>query len=150
VSNRHLSWENVKQAIDSGTPFRFPVEGSPRLEFSIDPGSVSIAMLIPAEGETEPLNMPIEAISAELVLFDGVTCIRLFTQVRPLYREFYTLMCEIADSIQLDGVTAGVAVATRLENWKELLRGAVILSGEAQIGLMGELWTLKRLMLKLY
>jgi hypothetical protein len=145
MKNRYLSWENVQTVIESGNPFRFPIEGTPRLDFVVDPGSTSIALLLPDNERYDLPQVTVEAVQVEKVLFDGTPHIRLFTRVRPLYREFYSLLTEVADSLQLEGATLESAISMRLRNWKELLREVAVLSVEAQLGLLGELWTMRRL-----
>ena len=143
--DRHLSWENLQALIVSGAPARFPIQGEPRLEVMMEPGSAALSLLIFAEHvETLPVTA-LEAIQIERISLDQKSYVRIVTRVRPLYREFYLLLTEIADSVQIDQESLEVAVNSRLESWKELLRAISVLSDDTQLGLLGELWVLLRL-----
>ncbi len=71
--------------------------------------------------------------------------LELWTGARPLYKEFFLFAMDIADAVQRSGVDVAEAVDTALRSWRELLQRAARLSVEAELGLIGELLTLCRL-----
>jgi hypothetical protein len=111
----------------------------------IESGGSSVSLIIPHPLVKVIPPTRLEAITTEAVRIEGEEYVRIATHVRPLFQEFYLLLTDIADSIQLDGSTVETAVRTRLESWKELLRSVGLLSPERQVGLWGELWLLRRL-----
>lgn len=145
MSDRHRSWESLQTLIASGMPIRFGIQGDPKLEIMMEPGNSALSLLIPAEyAEVLPATT-LEAIQIEQLILDERPYVRIVTRVRPLYREFYLLCTDIADSVQIDCETFDIAVNERLENWRTLLRSVCFLSAEQQLGLLGELWLLLRL-----
>jgi len=111
----------------------------------IESGGSAVSLIIPHPIVKVVPPTRLEAITTEAVRIEGEEYVRIATHVRPLFQEFYLLLTEIADSIQLDGKTFETAVRSRLESWKELLRSVGMLSPERQVGLWGELWLLRRL-----
>lgn len=145
MTDRHISWPNLQKLIESGSPARFPIPGEPHLEMMMETGGSALSLLVPlAAVKTVPATT-LEAIRVETIRIDAEEYVRIVTRVRPLYQEFYLLLTEIADSIQLDQEALDVAVRKRLDNWKELLRSIGLLSADQQLGLLGELWVLNRL-----
>jgi hypothetical protein len=145
MTDRHISWTNLRQLIESGVPARFHIPGEPQLDIMIESGGSAVSLIIPHPLVKVVPATRLEAVTTEAVRIEGQEYVRIATRVRPLFQEFYLLLTEIADSIQLDGNTFETAVRTRLESWKELLRSVGILSPEQQVGLWGELWLLRRL-----
>jgi hypothetical protein len=145
MTDRHISWETLQQLIKSGSPIRIGIEGKPPLQIMMESGSSALSLLIPASSvENLPVTI-LAAIIVEQIMVEEKPYVRLTTRQRPLYKEFYSLLTQIADSIQLDKAPADSAIATVLENWHQLLREVSILSTDQQVGLMGELWLLMRL-----
>lgn len=146
MTDRHISWTNLQRLIESGAPARIRIPGQPRLDIMMETGGSALSLLVPISTVDSVPATRLEAIRVETIQIEGEGYARVTTRVRPLYQEFYLLLTEIADSIQLDGEKLGVAVCKRLESWKELLRSMGLLSAEQQIGLWGELWLLHRLL----
>ena len=145
MTDRHISWETLQQLIKSGSPIRIGIDGEPPLQIMMESGSSALSLLIPASSvENLPVTI-LAAIVVEQIMVEEKPYVRLTTRQRPLYKEFYSLLTQIADSIQLDKVPVDSAITAVLENWHQLLREISILSTDQQVGLMGELWLLMRL-----
>jgi hypothetical protein len=102
-------------------------------------------LLIPIEEGTKLPPSTLATIRIESQRLEGKSWMRVFTEACPLFQEFHAMLTSIADSIQLDHELPIDAVRGCVASWMELLRSIPILSPEAQTGLWGELWALRRL-----
>jgi hypothetical protein len=146
MSDRHVSWSNLQKLIESGAPARFRIPGNPVLDVMIESGASGLSLMIHKSLVKVLPAVNLESIRIETIRIDSEDYVRIFTQVRPIYHEFYLFLTEVADSIQVAGEPFDSAVRKRLQSWKELLRSVGLLSAEQQLGLLGELWVLERLM----
>lgn len=144
--DRHITWENLSALIEAGVPALVPLQSEPRIHLRIEVAGSLLALLIPLTKGAEIPKSALETISIDRYETGGQSCIRILTSVRPLYREFYLLATEIADKIQEKGLAASEAIQETLTRWKALLRSALLLSPEREIGVLGEMWVLRRLL----
>jgi hypothetical protein len=79
----------------------------------------------------------------------GADAVEVSTSNPTLYREFYAFACAVADRVQIERLPASAAVESALDNWAALLQRLAILDDARQIGLLGEIWLLSRLALRL-
>lgn len=143
---RHVSWANLSRSISAGAPQRFVIRGSPELDLLLDSAGSSLGLLLPfPESSPVPLS-PLSMVSIARRAVDGNKRLYISTGVRRLYREFYELLMEVADYVQVDGLDATSAFMMALGKWKTLLEEVTPLSAESQLGLLGELWLLVRLL----
>jgi hypothetical protein len=145
MRDRHLSWSNLELLIDSGAPARRAIAGEPGLELMIEAGSSSLSLLVPNSVVSVFPSSSLEAIQIGRITIDDADFVRIFSRERPLFQDFYLFLTEVADSIQVDHEQLDEALRKRLDNWKQLLRSVGLLSVEQQLGLIGELWVLNRL-----
>jgi hypothetical protein len=80
-----------------------------------------------------------------LVTVADATFVEVSTAETKLYPEFYSFAVSLADRIQLQSQPVSAALELTLLNWNQLLRAIHLLSVESQLGLIGELWVLARL-----
>ena len=144
--DRHVSWANLLQSISAGTPQRFPLKGSPPLDILLESAGSSLGLVLPFPEASRLPFSPLSVVSISRRTVDGNNQLFISTGVRRLYREFYELLMEIADYVQVDGLDATAAFQTALGKWKRLLEEVTPLSAESQLGLLGELWLLVRLL----
>jgi hypothetical protein len=143
--DRYLSWTNLSRAIAAGTPQRFAIDGDPNLDILLESGGSALGLAVPfSEREALPVST-LTALSLTRRLVDAEPRLFIATSQRRLFREFYDLFIEIADCIQLEGLRPIDALQRALGKWRTLLEEVSPLSTEAQIGLIGELWLLARL-----
>ena len=145
MTDRHLNWTNLLRLINTGAPARIGIPGSPVTELMIEPSGSALSLLVETPADVVAPLSALEAIRIDTTVIDSIHFLRLSTRIRPLFRDFYALLIEVADSIQLDGEPPIKAIHERLESWKELLRNISLLGAEQQLGLLGELWVLRRL-----
>ncbi len=144
--DRHVSWANLSRSISAGTPQRFVLRGSPQLDVLLDSAGSSLGLLLPfSEASQVPLS-PLTVVSISRRTVDGTKQLYISTGVRRLYREFYELLMQIADYVQDDGLDPSAAFAKAVGKWQRLLEEVSPLSIESQLGLLGELWLLVRLL----
>ena len=140
---RHLSWELFEDLIKGGAPAIEVVVGSPRVEIFTDSGGGRIGVRTPSD--SHPLPNTLTEIDVGQTLVDGAKAVEVSTTNRLLYRDFYSFACSVADRVQVEGLEPSVAVEASLSAWASLLQRQTLLSEERELGLMGELWLLRRL-----
>jgi hypothetical protein len=142
--SRHLSWERFEQLIHAGPPAVEVVRGEPRVEIFTDAGGARIGVRTPTPGTDFPPS-PLVEIDVRQRRLGDTDVVEISTTNDALYRDFYAFACAVADRLQIDGMPAGAAVDSALEAWAALLQRLALLSDERQVGLLGELWLLRRL-----
>lgn len=145
MARQFLTWEHLDETVARGVPVRIAIPGEPKLELMIGEHGETLALLIPSlrGGSLSPSRF--ESIGLDYIQIDGADYIRLSTAAQSLFPEFYILISEIADMIQIEKKDPLKAIDDRLESWQALLGTVALLSTELQMGLMGELWVLRRL-----
>jgi hypothetical protein len=77
---------------------------------------------------------------------DGPTrFVEISTSTPELHKHFYILLGEIVALVINEGIHPLSAFRQCLDRWQSLLRGLTLMTEEQQLGLLGELWTLERL-----
>lgn len=140
---RHLSWERFEQLVQAGPPAVEVVTGDPRVEIFTDADGSRIGVRTPAT-DTEIPPSPLVEIDIREHRVGGVDVVEISTTNAALYRDFHAFACAVADRLQLDGMPAGAAIDSALAAWAALLQRLALLNDERQVGLMGELWLLRR------
>jgi len=80
------------------------------------------------------------------VIIDEKRMLAVGSDDRRLLRECYAVLLTVADLIQTRGASVGRALTDALDGWRRLLGELSILSVDAQVGLLGELWVAHRLL----
>lgn len=142
--SRHLSWERFEQLVEAGPPAVEVVSGHPGVEIFTDAGGARIGVRAPATDAEVPPS-PLVEIDIQRRRLGDSDLVEVSTTNAALYRDFYAFACAVADRVQIDGMSAGAAVDSALEAWAALLQRLVLLTPERQVGLLGELWLLRRL-----
>ncbi|MSO38356.1 MAG: PD-(D/E)XK motif protein [Acidimicrobiia bacterium] len=141
--DRHQSWNEFQLLMHAGHPAIVTIPGRPDCQMFIDAGATRIGIRTPWKGAA-PLS-PMAEITVGTTLFQHAPHLEVSTSNRSLMREFYSFLCSIGDRIQLDAVPPDQAVRDSLRSWMRLLQQLTVLSVERQLGLVGELWMLRRL-----
>jgi hypothetical protein len=142
---RHLSWENFQSMITRAVPAVHQIPGDPIIYLFVDERANRIGLRTSFPRDMGAPNSPLAVIAIEVVWSDGARMLEIATSQSRLYSEFYSLCVTIADRIQLKHESPVQAVLATLANWRELLRPVGALPIERQLGLIGELWLLWRL-----
>jgi hypothetical protein len=142
-SSRHLAWGIFEARIEKGVPSVEPVEGTPLVHLVIEEHGRRIsARLFTKERISEP--SPLAEVSIRQIGIGSKTAVELSTGNPGLFQDFYALVCQIADRIQIDRQAVSKAVTGTLASWSALLKRKKLLSENEQIGLIGELLFLRR------
>ena len=146
TSRRHMTWDNFRaNYISPGFPMLHPVPGSPRVQFFIDVSAARIGLRTPADQAAYNYVSPLAAVEVSVRQLQGADFVEVSSAVPGLYQQFYSLMMDIADHIQLEGTSPTAAVELAIVAWKNLLTATPLLGPERVLGLYGELWLLERL-----
>jgi len=144
LNDRHLSPDNYAAYLGSPVPIDHPIPGTPRVLLFVDPYSSRVGLRGPAAPE-ETLPEGFENLTVRRIHYGGRRMIEIAVTEPRLFRDAYTLLCAIADRVQLDQQTMTDAFAVTLRHLGHLLREEVVLSEKKEIGLVGELLVLSGL-----
>ena len=143
--DRHLTWENFRDTfIAPAVPAIHRLARSDTMLF-VDAQARRIGLRTPVELPKAPLPSPLSSVLVETKNISGSSVMEISCSLEPLFQQFYAVLVDIADRIELKHLPPDAAMQEALRDWAELLKEAIVLSSEAQLGLMGELWFLARL-----
>ncbi len=146
-ATRHLTWDNFNTIITEAIPGLHRVTGSPPVDLFVDPEGARIGLRVPYPYECTVPPSPLSEVKIERIMIAGEAFVDITTGSRLLYAEFYSLMITIANKIQSDKMDPLVAFGETLDSWRVLLRSVAVLTEDQQLGLLGELWMLERLLM---
>ncbi|MGQ4414156.1 PD-(D/E)XK motif protein [Streptomyces sp. SAS_269] len=142
--NRHLDPEHFDAAILLGVPFEHLIAGNPRLSVFINPYRREIGLRAPRVQEGQ-IETGLTHLRCRSVLLAGKQYVEVVVDDPEMFAEGYAILCLVADRIQLAGRSVFAAVTETIRSLGKLLRGQGSLSPEREIGLFGELVTLRSL-----
>lgn len=144
--DRHITWDNFRQNyIAPGVPAVHSINGSPAVRFFVSGDAGSIGIQIAADGPCEPPELMLEQIGTRVRYSGQVPYIEVITDQSQLFEQFYAVMVNIADLVQLEGLPYTTAINRSVDQFRSLLEARAILTDDRVVGLWGELWVLKRL-----
>jgi len=129
--------------LEPGLPARFTLGTSPPVWLSIRGRSLSLSTPV-RKARALPVS-PLRQIRIACGREQSATVLEMATDRDDLYREFFFLALSITDRIQARNQEPYQAFSEALDTWKQLLQAAARMSDDQQLGLIGELWTLARL-----
>jgi Putative PD-(D/E)XK family member, (DUF4420) len=139
---RFMSWENFRtQFLDEGLAVDVPVVGEPPVTVFAEPNGNAIGLRIPIPNGTKAPTSSVEAIQVGVA--DG--SLRVRTSDPELFQPFFAFVLDISNRVQLDAQSPVTAFNSALASWRRMLAASSVMSDELQVGLAGELWTLRRL-----
>jgi hypothetical protein len=141
--NRHLDPENFAEALSLGVPFEHPIVGYPRLSIFINPSRREIGLRAPRASREGKIETGLTHVRCRSVLLAGRQHIEVVVDNPDMFAEGYAVLCLVADRIQLAGRSVSAAVTETIRSLGRLLRGQGALSSEREVGLFGELVTLR-------
>ena len=141
------SWENLRAMVDAGVPAAEPIAGQPALEVFVEAFGARVGLRAPIDRIEAPPTVRFADVRVRLVEVRGEPHVEVSTAARDLYHEFHALIVVAADLIQVEKVPPVSAISDTLTRWRRLLSPAEAMSAEERIGLLGELWVLRRLIL---
>lgn len=141
------SWEQFSTYLDSQAPVLVRLRGEPPVDLFVDNNGRRVGLRVAASdiaADALP-DSPFTSLRIALVPLEDGSHLEVATTVPDLYPYFFAFAVSIADGIQVDGVAPGVALRRSLRDWNALFEQLAMLTPERQLGLLGELWLLDRL-----
>lgn len=142
------TWEELQRDyILPGLPLRFVLRIEPGLHLFVDEGGFRIGARfeIDPSAPATPTSL-LQQIAAGDVAADGKRWLEISTTSKILFSNFYSLISQVAERV-VAGDPPQTSLADAISLWETLLREAVVLSDERQMGLFGELLLLERLII---
>lgn len=146
AASRHLEWRHFRELIEQGVPAVQLVSGSPEVSVFVDEAGSRIGLRTPVSPGSELDPSPVAEIQVAQVMTGGRPCLEVSTRTSALFGEFYALLEDLADRMQLQGQAPQAAFRDTLINWRALLRPTERMSDEQRLGLFGELIVLDRIL----
>ncbi len=147
--SRHIPWEQLHARIKDGIPFvhRIP---SPHVnvtyvDIRVSENGTELAMCVPYFLDPKIISSPLADLDISLSGINSERIITIKSRLPNLFHELYNFFVSIIDKIQLNNANPFDAINETLDGWQDLLKTRTILSEEAQLGLRGELYTLRML-----
>lgn len=132
-----------------GVPVYVVVRERPVVRLFVDADGRRIgARLELADGAALPQS-PLAEIVVDEVLDHGIRFIEISTATHGLFAHFYALITDVIERVVKDQVHPLAALGQSLSRWQALLRTLTLLTNEQQLGLLGELWVVQRLLTRL-
>lgn len=141
----HPSWDELRGFLESDAPSLHPIDGEPPVSIFIDPAAPRLGLRIPLGGDDFTQEAPLAEIEIRTGLINGERTLEIATSNPILFPIFFPFVLTLVDRVQIERAAVGAAVTASLDQWRDLLRRAAMLSEDVQTGLMGELWMLDRL-----
>jgi hypothetical protein len=151
TSAHHLSWDNFRATVFlQGQKRVHRVSDSPRIEVFGDGIANRIGLLLEVPSDTLlPADLTrLELIRVRLFSEGGSTFVEVTTSTTSLHRQFYHFAAAVAERVTAAPSAALEAVGLELQCFTALLEERPLLSTERQIGLLGELLFLQRLVIR--
>lgn len=149
TSPQQLSWQNFLSTVFvSGQQRVHRVTASPLIELFGDgiANRVGLWLEIPSDAGVPPELARLALITTRTFSRDGGVVLEIATTARALQRQFYHFAVAVAERVVVEKRLAIEAVQLELQCFGDLLESKAILSIERQIGLLGELVFLERLL----
>jgi hypothetical protein len=144
-TGRHLTWENFEtHFLRPARPALHRIPGAPSTFMFVDDGGsrIGIRLMI---GQEEPKPSPLTQIEVRKILHHGENMLEVSCSTPALYKEFFLFSTNLADLVQLEHTPPLNALEIGVRAWSRLLQRSAGLSEEQELGLIGELWLLERL-----
>lgn len=141
------TWEEFSAHLRSPAPVLVRLRGEPPIDLFVDSKGERVGLRVKSAGVTKD-SIPDSAFTSlqiGLVRLEEGTHFEVATTIPDLYPYFFAFALSIADGIQVDGATADVALRRSLRDWRALFEQLALLTPKRQLGLLGELWLLDRL-----
>lgn len=148
VTNNFLTWENFRGSYLRPSQRRVHrIAKSPLIEIFADgeTNRVGLWLEIPADATPSPELTALVFLTCQVTLRDGVRVLELASANTHLHRVFYQFANAVAHRLLEENGSAVEIVVTELQCFADLLKANSDLSSEREIGLVGELVFLDKL-----
>jgi len=146
-TDRHLTWENFEAHFRGpGRPALHRVPGDPAAFLFVDPGGTRIGIRVAINPGDEPRPSSFSQIDVRKILQHGEHMLEVSCAAPSLFKEFFLFTTNLADLVQVNHTPPLNALEIAVRSWNRLLQKVTGLSEEEELGLIGELWLLERLL----
>lgn len=143
---RHCTWEEFQRDyITPGVGGAYSPHGEPDVQVYASPGGRRIGVLVAVADPATIKSLPLRQASLALKMKGTQYYADFSTTNDALYEQFFGLISQVADSVQLDGELPARAIDLSITKLRSLLAEEKLLNEDTLVGLWGELWVLKRL-----
>lgn len=140
------AFEEVEAALAAQVPRRWGLLTSRGFSLTVEPDQGALWLLCPRIGPAVPANSLSTVISIRSITISGKSYIQVGASSQPLLREIYYFICGIISRAERSGEELADAIEGEISAWEMLLLAPPSLDRSQQVGLLGELWILWRLM----
>jgi len=144
--SRHLSPTGLEQFLEVGAPAVIRLEGTPTALLVIDPPEGQMALRVRSDDEVLTGLDSFRLITPGIVWFEGERYAELRITAGGALVEAYPILCALADRVQIQGDDFTPAAQDVLAKFHHLLQGLGRMSETEEVGLIGELLVLRRLL----
>jgi hypothetical protein len=145
IEGRIISWPNLDARINEGNSFKLLLQETHLAWILFNSGTKELSLEIKVSSDAMPSVLP-QAINFRIKQTEENNKLLVLTSAdADLYRYFYDFVVEVLELISLNNIEASVAIDEAWKRWGQLIEQQSILSRDKQVGLLGELWLLRRL-----
>ncbi|MBO3746186.1 PD-(D/E)XK motif protein [Streptosporangiaceae bacterium NEAU-GS5] len=145
AENRHMSLESLAYFLSSPAAMVHLISGTPELVLFLDPQRREIGLRArPTPGEPHP-DTGLEYVRLRSVQRGRDRHVEVVVTEPGLFLDAYPFLCAVADRVQLQGLSLGAALDDTLRILARLLARRDTFSTEQELGLVGEIMFLLRL-----
>lgn len=145
TNDRFLLYQSVVKHAAAQVSVTVPIAGDPPLAMLVDGNFGGLYLLGPFDQGCDQLVGAFDTIQMERVEHWGKPFLKVGTSKSEHFQQVLALLCDIADLVQIERRPLAESVAEAISSWRALLAPVPVLTGEAERGLLGELWLLERL-----
>jgi hypothetical protein len=141
-----LDWSQVATDLSGSSPMTYQLDPGSQLVLSLDPpqGRMVLDVLLHPNDPTPEL-VKYKFVSVQRHAHGGKQYLRLETDDKDLFVEFFNFSKTVADNVVNGGATAYAALLDTIRSFNRLFSSEGSITDETRIGLIGELWVLRQL-----
>lgn len=140
IGDRFPTNNQILRLVGEGHPIHFSIPGTPPVTLVVASGGSSIGLELPP-GELPKDLRPYRAIR----IAADPDHVRISATQAALFPDFIRLLAAITERVQVGGTPSGQAISEALDSWQKVLQRDRGISQEQEVGLLGEVWTIWRL-----
>ncbi|WP_196279515.1 PD-(D/E)XK motif protein [Catellatospora vulcania] len=144
-SGRHLGLDGFTDYLTAGVPIEHLVPGEPRITLFVDPATPSIGLRIPARPHETFTALGLDQVKVRSVTRAAGQMVEVIITSENLFQLGYSLLCAIADRVQLQSMRTDEAIVDAVRVLGHLIRQDGAMSPQQEAGLIGELLILEGL-----
>ncbi|MFC8448529.1 PD-(D/E)XK motif protein [Kitasatospora sp. NPDC057223] len=139
-----IPWSVIHSYLETGEPTLIPIVGTPRIEYFVDPYASRTGLRAAVASTTRAPSSPLSAVTTRIVADGSTRLLEIASEEHSLFRDFHELLGGVVERVRLDGQSPIDAFTATVTSWSDLLRRLGRMGLPEQLGLLGELFTLRR------